>query len=230
MIDESADGPEHRFGLVVAGPQAHAKQLGILVDHAAKQSDAEGFFDLILTPDKFNSGIRQRLCHLEQLVRHALDDLGVAEADETLVRERTWQLLSQLTVLMPRLEAPDEKDWCEVTNKLVPVARDSDLSVASWLRDRLFALASEYSPRAAQVDVVMLRRDSHALLDSSIRRHQAGWQILGGIDQQARESVRAEIKAVDDGRSMRLERGAQVGKLVNLNPAVEGGLESPEAL
>ncbi|MDE0460661.1 MAG: hypothetical protein OXI15_25525, partial [Chromatiales bacterium] len=105
MIDESADGPEHRFGLVVAGPQAHAKQLGILVDHAAKQSDAEGFFDLILTPDKFNSGIRQRLCHLEQLVRHALDDLGVAEADETLVRERTWQLLSQLTVLMPRLEA-----------------------------------------------------------------------------------------------------------------------------
>lgn len=229
VIDEPADGPEHRFGLVVAGPQDQAKQLGILVDHAAKNSDAEGFIDLILTPGKFTADIRQRLCHLQQLVRHALDDLGVADADETLVRERTWQLLSKLTVLMPRLEAPDEKDWFEVTNKLVPVARDSYPMVASSLRDRLFALASEYSPKAARINLAMLRRASHDLLDPAVRRHQAGWQILDGIDQRARESVRAEIRAVDDGRSMRLDRDAKVGELVNIVSAAEAVIVSGES-
>lgn len=215
VTDGSADEPECRIGLVVSGSQDHAKQLAFLADLAAKQSDASGFFDLILTPDKFDSGIRRRLCHLEKLVRHALDDLGVAEADETLVRERTWQLLSKLTVLMPRLEAPDETDWSSVVNNLRPVARNNDLMVASSLRDRLIALASEYSPSAARVDLAMLRRAAHALLDSTVRRHQAGWQILGGIDRQAREFVRAEITAVDDGRSMRLDRGAKVGELVD---------------
>lgn len=229
VTDGSAEEPELRIGLVVSGSQAHAKQLAVLADLAAKQSDASGFFNLVLTQTKFRSGNRRRLCHLEKLVRHALDDLGVAEADETLVRERTWQLLSKLTVLMPRLEAPDETDWSSVVNNLKPVARDSNLMVASSLRDRLVALASEYSPSAARVDLAMLRRASHALLDPTVRRYQAGWRILGGIDRQAREFVRAEITAVDDGRSMRLDRGAKVGELVNTVSGAEAVVVSGES-
>ena len=229
VTDGSADAPEHRLGLVVSGTQEHARQLAYLADHAVKQSDARGFFDLILTPGKFDSGTRRRLCHLEKLVRHALDDLGVAEAGQTPARERTWQLLSKLIVLMPRLEAPDETDWSGLVNNLRSVARDSDLMVASSLRDRLVALASEYSPSAARVDLSMLRRDSHALLDSTIRRHQAGWRILCGIDQQAREFVRAEITVVDDSRSMRLDRDAKVRELVNAVSGKEAVVVSGES-
>lgn len=229
LIDDSADGPEHRFGLVVSGPQDHAEQLELLADLATKQSDAEGFFNLVLTQDKFHADNRRRLCHLKNLVWHALDDLGVAEAVETVVRERTWQLLSKLTVLMPRLEVPDETDWSGVMNSLRSVARDSDLVVASSLRDRLVVLASEYSPSAARVDLPMLRRDSHALIDPSIRRHRAGWQILESVDRQARESVRAEIKVVDDGRSMRLNRDAKVSELFNIASGAEAVVVSGES-
>lgn len=231
VTDGSTDEPEHRIGLIVSGSQdqEHAKQLAKLADLAAKQSDAPGFFDLILTQGKFDSGIRRRLCHLEQLVRHALDELGVAEAGETLVRERTWQLLSKLTVLMPRLEAPDETEWYGVINNLRAVARDFDLVVASSLRDRLVALASEYSPSAARVDLAMLRRDSHTLLDLTIRRHQTGWRILEGIDQQARESVRAEIMAVDGDHSICLDRDAKVGELVNSVSGAEAVVVSGES-
>ena len=228
-IDRSADKREYRLGLVVSGFQEHAKQLEFLSDLAGKQSDAIGFFNLIQTPGKFDSGFRRRLRHLEKLVQHALDDLGVAEAGEASTRERTWQLLSMLTVLMPRLEPPDETDWFGVVNKLRSVARDSDLVVASSLRDRLLALASGYSPSAARVDLAMLRRAAHPLLDPEIRRHRMGWRILGSIDQQAREFVRAEITAVDEGRSIRLDRDAKVGELVKTASGAEAVIVSGES-
>ena len=59
---------------------------------------------------------------------------------------------------MPRLESSNETDWSAVENSLIPVARTSDLVGASRLRDRLVALASEYSPKSARVDLTMLRR------------------------------------------------------------------------
>ncbi len=101
--------------------------------------------------------------------------------------------------------------------------------VASSLRDRLVALASEYSPSAARVDLAMLRRASHSLLDPSIRRHQTGWQILDGIDQQAREFVRTEITAVDGEHFLRLGRDAKVGELVNAVSGTEAVVVSGES-
>ena len=161
VINAPADGPERRLGLVVAGPQQHAEQLATLADLAAVQMDAPGFFDLVRTPNKFDAGIRGRLDQFEKLVKHALQDLG-AEPDTALVQQRAWQLLSRLSVLMPRIESPDCTDWLAVANSLIPVARGSNLTGASRLRDRLVALASEYSPRSARVDLTLLRRDGAA--------------------------------------------------------------------
>ena len=47
------------------------------------------------------------------------------------------------------------------------------------LRDRLVALASDYSPRAARVDLTLLRRDAHDAIDSELRRHKAGLEYTG---------------------------------------------------
>ena len=206
VINASTDGPEHRLGLVVAGPQPHAQQLAALANLAVAQMYAPGFFNLVETPNKFDTGIRGRLGQIEALVGSALRDLGVAEPSVELTRDRTWQLLAKLTVLMPRLESPDETDWAAVANSLVAVARTSDLAVATRLRDLLVYLASEYSPKAARVDLNILRRDAHEALDPKVGRHQQGWQVLDHLHDRALNSVRDEIVASDGCRRLRLDR------------------------
>ena len=206
-IDENPDESQYRFGLVVAGPQKHAKQLAKLAEVAEAQADAPGFFNLIHTPAKFQSRIRARLSQLEKLVEHALLNLDVAEAGEELVRKHTWQLLSRLTVLMPRLESPDKTDWDEIANRLKSVARDLDLAAASRIRDRLVAIADDYAPRAACVDRKMVRREVHSLLDTTIRWHQRDWRTLKHLHRQACESVRDRIVSDDGNRSASLNRG-----------------------
>ena len=214
VINEPADGLESRLGLVVAGPQPHAQQLGSLAGLAAVQMDAAGFFDLVHTPKKFDKGIRDRLAHLESLVENALRDLGEANPDAALVRQRTWQLLSRLTILMPRLESPDETDWSEVENKLIPVARAISLSGAEKLRDRLLTLASDYSPRSARVDLTILRRDAHETLDTNYRRHQQGWQILDHLHGSAFQSLRDEVTDSDKIRRVSLDRSEVTARLI----------------
>ena len=103
-INAPTDGPAHRVGLVIAGPQAHAQQLATLASLAAVQMDAAGFFDLVDMPGKFEADVRNRLDQLVALVKRALHDLGVANANAALVRKHTWDLLSRLAVLMPRIE------------------------------------------------------------------------------------------------------------------------------
>ena len=176
------------------------------------QKDAESFFELLRTPRKFDSKIPDRLDHIEAFVAKALEDLGWVEPAPGLVRQRTWQLLSRLNVFMPRLEAPDESDWTRVSDMLTAVAPDGDLDAAVRLRGGLLALANDYAPKAARVDLPMLRRDAHAMLDPAIRRHRQAWQTLDTIDKRARDSVRASITA-PDGRSVTLNRKAAATKL-----------------
>ena len=214
LIDGQTDGMERRLGLVVSGPQAHAQQLRKLADHAAAQMDAPGFFTLVRTPNRFDVGIRNRLCHLEKLVEHALKNLSVAEPDTALVWERTWQLLSRLVVLMPRLESPDETDWSAVENGLIAVARTPDLEGASRVLDRLVALASEYSPKSARVDLTLLRRDAHEVLDLEVRRHNQGWSALDHLHEMALELVRDEIATNDKARRLSLDRSTARRELV----------------
>ena len=208
------DGPEHRLGLVVAGSQPHAEQLAKLAGLAAVHMDAPRFFDLVRTPGKFDAGTRERLDQLEKLVKRALHDLGVTDADTAAVQQHAWELLRRLTVCMPRLESPDETDWSAVTNSLIRVARRSDLLGASRLRDRLVALASEYPPKSARVDLKLLRRDAHAMLDSTTRRHQRGWETLGHLREAALASVRDEITTNDDARRVRLDRSVEAEELL----------------
>lgn len=213
VINTTTDGSENRLGLVVAGPQRHTEQLANLATLAAGQMDAPGFFELVCTPSRFDTALRRRLNQLTMLVERALRDLGVAEPDTAIVQQRVWELLARLTVSMPRLESPDETDWTTVTNSLIQAAQGSDVTGASRLRDRLVALASEYSPIAARVDLTLLRRDVHAMLDPTAGRHQKGWQALDHLHLRARSSVRDSINANDDRRLI-LDRSAAAAELV----------------
>ena len=216
LMNAPKDGIESRWGLVVAGPHTHAEQLAKLADLAAKQMDATGFFNLVRTPGKFDSGVRNRLDHVESLVERALKDLDGSDTDTALIRERTWQLLSRLVVRMPRLESPDETDWSAVENRLVAVARIHDLAGALQLRDRLVALASDYSPKAARIDLTLLRRDAYDVIDSELRRHEQGWRALNNLHESALNSVRDEIASNDGARRLSLDRSDTTRALVSV--------------
>ena len=215
VINAPADGPEHRCALVVAGAQEHAEQLALLADFANKQMDAPRFFRLVRTPGKFDGDIRGRLKQVEGLVKLALTDLGIADPGAQLVEQRAWELLSRLTVLMPRLETPDEADWGAVTNSLISVARGSDLLGATQLRDRLVALADEYPPKASTLNLSMLRRDAHTAIDSTKRRHRQGWQALGHLHARA-TAVRDHIASDDGSRTLQLDRSRAAAELLAL--------------
>ena len=219
-------GPDHRFGLVVAGHQRPAAELAELAALAAVQAEASPFFAQLQIPGRFNARLRGRLEQLQLLVESALRDLRL---DTGLVQVFTWELLSRLTVSMPRLEPPDETDWTDVTNALTHVARDSDLSTTSRLRARLAVLAAEYAPRSATVDLTILRRDCHSLLDSTIRRHQRAWQRLDGLHREACDALRTEITAGDGGPSLRLDRSSALGELLKIVSDADSAIVSGES-
>jgi len=81
VINTQADGPEHRFALVVAGPQDQPEQLATLASLAIDQMDARAFFDLVRTPKKFSADVRGRLEQIEGLVERALADLGATNRE-----------------------------------------------------------------------------------------------------------------------------------------------------
>jgi hypothetical protein len=216
VVNAPADGREHRFALVVAGKQQHAEQLAELADIASHQMDASGFFDLVRTPNKYTAEVRGRLDQVEALVKAALTGLGAADPDDALVQERTWELLSRLTVLMPRLEAPDETDWARIVNSLVVVARGGDLDGAVRLRDRLAALAAEYAPTAATVDLALLRRGAHPALDPTVRRNSQGWNALDHLNERALSSVNDVVASSDGTRGVHIDRGDVAEALLGL--------------
>ena len=224
---QSDSETECRWGLVVAGEQTHAAELKKLADLAQAQMDSARFYELIETPRKFRKGVVQRLDHLRRLVKRALEDLGAENPDDGLIRQRTWELLCGLEVLMPRFESPDETDWAAVLNDLTGVAAGLDLDGASRLRDRLVELASSYSPKAASIDRKLLRRDTHAALDRESRHHADAWQRLDDLDHRARSSVRDSIQT--DDRVVRLDRSDAVAGLSDALTSAQAVVVSGES-
>ncbi|MDT0260756.1 winged helix-turn-helix domain-containing protein [Jatrophihabitans lederbergiae] len=207
------DGPELRLGLAVSGAQEHTEQLKVLVGAAAGQSGATGFFTLVRTAGKFNTEVQGRLKQIEGLVEKALVDLGQQNPPTDVVEQWTWELLRRLVVLSPRMEGPDDSDWAALPRVLRPFSTQGTLYGGTLLRDRLLTLADEWAPVAALVDVSMVRRRVHELLDSEAGRHAAGWRALELLAEQARDAVGDEIVSVDRVRRVRLDRSDVVEAL-----------------
>ncbi|WP_369044659.1 hypothetical protein [Sinomonas sp. P10A9] len=220
--DLSAD-IDHRVGLVVAGHQDHASQLATLADLARGQTDPAAFAALVQEPGRFEQVLRERFNHLQDLVKSALDDANGGSADEATVTQQTWRLLSRLQVLMPRFEAPDESDWANIVNDLVNASRTADLAGAVTVRDRLGVLAAEYAPKAADIELDLLRRDTHDVVASTTRRHDAAWRMLNSLHEQAVAAVRSRVTSSSGRNEVHIDRSATIAELRTLTrtkPAV----------
>ena len=159
--------------------------------------------------------------HVQALVAGALKELGVEDADESQAQARTWELLSRLDVLMPRIEEPDRADWGAVLNRLVPLARGNDLIGAGQLLDRLENLAGQYAPSAAEVDLTILRRDVGALLEPGVRRNEQGWSLLRHLEAQALAAVRDKLGLGDGERTLHIDRSVDGRSLIAHAKAAE---------
>ena len=213
LLRAPIDGREHRLALVVSGPDDHTEEVAELAALAANQKDAPSFV-VAIESGGHRRQLRDRLGHVEKLVAHALQVLGAGGDGDTLVRQRTWELLRNLTVLMPRVEPPDGRDWATVQNRLVSVARGGDLAGAGRLLDRLETLAAEFGPSGATVDRAMLQRRVHALLELRRWRHQTGWAIVDHLGEQARAAVDHQIGRGGDDATLHLDRSAAEGSVI----------------
>ena len=155
FVDEMAatahDTVEHRLGLAVAGWQPHASQLEQLAVLARNQPDPSGFEGLVETDRKIKKPLRERLKQVKDLVSLALTARG-SGPDDSVVSQSTWELLSRLFVLMPRVEEPDTLDWDDTVRMLRPFARGNTSEAGRALLERLEVLAGQYGPVAAVID------------------------------------------------------------------------------
>jgi len=213
LLTPTVDAREHRLALVVAGHGTHAEQLAELADLAANQKDAEAYFDLVRTP-KYNGALVDRLDHVKKLVRHALGELGYPDASDVEVGERTWELLDSLTVLMPEVEEPDVSDRAETINRLTTVARGGDLIAATALIDRLEVLAARFGSRAATVDLRLLRRGVHDLIEPGQWRNRRAWEALEHLHRQALRAVRSTLGTNRPECALHLDRSAHSAQVI----------------
>lgn len=184
LLADPEQGVEQRLALVDAGTRRDTRELAELTALAAKQKDSASFYSLIQTPSKFKKTLAERLTYVTRMVQRALTPSD-AEPDATIAQQRTWELLSNLSVITPRLEDPDTTDWVEAQNRLLGVARGKNLRAAGSLLDRLEVLAGQYAPAAATIDLPLLRRTVHTLLEPGAGRNEHGWRALTDLQRQA---------------------------------------------
>jgi hypothetical protein len=208
----TAGNADRRVAICVAGPQPAAREVEQLAGHARQQASAQGLFTLIRTPSRFSKSVRDRLQHLVNLVKANLSGNGEGTSIEA-VEAATWQLLSRLHILMPRLETPDESDWSELLNRLEPWSRDQTKSGAAALRDRLESLAASYAPAAADVGLAILRRDAHEVLHLEQRRRAVAWRELLRLDADARSAVSSALGVGAVAAPVQLPRLALAAKV-----------------
>lgn len=221
LLADHDDDVEHRLALVDAGTRPDSRELAELTRLASQQKDPDGFFSLIGTPGKVRKALTERLKHLTKMVGTALTPADGEKPSTAVVQLRTWELLRSLSVITPRVEDPDTTDWVEAQNRLLAVARGKNLFAAGSLLDRLEVLAGQFASAAAIVDITLLRRAVHPLLEPGAARNEHGWRVLRDLEGQARQ-VRDHLATGAGTETFRLDRTAQGKDVISAAADVHG--------
>jgi hypothetical protein len=120
------EGVEREFAIAVAGVQTAPSQVADLASFARNRPQAE-FYKLIASSGVIAQELRDRLGHLQGLIKRALGAPEVVVAD-AIADETTWKLLSRLSILSHRVETPSQNDWADLANTLSTWSRTGSLS------------------------------------------------------------------------------------------------------
>ena len=78
----------------------------------------------------------------------------------------------------------------------------------------LWPVSIRRKPRG-RVDLTLLRRDAHEMLDSTARRHKEAWRTLDHLHNEALKLVHCEIPTIYGARRISLDRSDSAQELVS---------------
>lgn len=177
-----------RLGLAVAAPHTGAGEVAQLATLARKQPNGAAFRQAVTAPRATNGKVRTRLQYLDDAVKAAAAQCGIALADTTAQETLTWQLLTALRIIELRLEGDDQADRTAVVSMLVSLAGDAARASALWRRLR--ELSADYAQNAAVVTYDMLVRDVAPVLHIATPTPASGPPAAGVTDNQVYERLR----------------------------------------
>lgn len=184
---EKFDSDAHQVAVATAGWTAQWEDLAKLCDIARAHANPALFKKSMDVDRRWTKQVQGRLDQFQKMVSTALK--GAAAADEVL--RLTWRLLGRLHVLGFAVQSPDESDRTALATALDGVADPSANGVA--LRDRLESLVATYDNTGGVVDLNLVRRDLHGLLDAAATRTRHAWQVLAEHREVSAAAVRATI-------------------------------------
>ncbi|MFJ1973705.1 hypothetical protein ACIO93_34165 [Streptomyces sp. NPDC087903] len=184
---ERFDTDTHQVAVATAGRADQWDQLATLCGIARAHADPESFQSSMGVDRRWSKPVRKRHEHFLEMVKNVVEDDTTPE--EILRLE--WRLLGRLHVLGFAVQSPDEGDRAAAATSLDAVASAAADGVV--VRDRLEVEATRYDATGAVVDLKVLRRDIHVVLDSAATRSRHAWSVLAEQRKLAVAGVRATI-------------------------------------
>jgi hypothetical protein len=181
---EAHTSPTSSVALAVAGWKDQWGQVAQLCEIARTHGSAAEFDNVMGQDGTWGRAVRVRHGSLGDMVARAKPG-----ASPEQVQEATWQMLKRLRVLGFEVQAPREAEWTATASALDSVAHETSNGIA--LRDALGSRASTYDAVGAKsVDIHMLRRDLHCIVDPTVGRTKRAWDVLAEHRRAALASVR----------------------------------------
>lgn len=184
---ERFDTDTHQVAVATAGRSNQWDHLATLCDIARAHADPESFQASMDVDGRWSKPVRERQKHFLKVVEKVVEDGTVPKE----VLRLAWRLLGRLHILSFAVQSPDEGDRAAVATSLDGVASASTDGVV--VRNQLEVEATRYDATGAVVDLKVLRRDIHVLLDSAATRSRHAWSVLAEQRKLAVARVRTTI-------------------------------------
>jgi len=207
-VEAAGDDERARVVVAVADWKAEYGQAQQLAELARGNADEGSFYAQLHTDGRWDGRVRGRYGHLKNLVS---DGRGSTPTEDK-ARLLTWRLLRRLWVVQFRVESADESDWSQIANPLNRLVREG--RTGAELRDRLAVACTQFDLLGTAVDMRVVRRKVHAVLEATAIRREPGWAALDGMKRHAYEAVRYRLGPDSDGdASVTINRAKLHGQL-----------------
>lgn len=181
------DTDAHHVAVAVAGWSAQWQQLSVVCGIARSHADAASFRASLDIDKRWQKKVRERLNQFLLMVNAAT---GGVET-EAAVLQLAFRLLSRLHILGFAVQNPDESDRTAAATALDSVAGSAVDGIT--VRNRLEVEATRYDATGAVVDLNLLRRDLHAVLDAPSTRNIEAWGALAEHRMVAESTIRGGL-------------------------------------
>ncbi|TVT14132.1 hypothetical protein, partial [Amycolatopsis acidiphila] len=186
------DTDSHQVAIATAGWSTQWEQLATVCDIARAHAGPESFQASMDVEGRWSKPVHERLGQFLKMIEKAVED----ETSDEEVRQLAWRLLGRLHILGLAVQSPDGGDRTAVATSLDGVASASvDGTV---VRDRIEVEATRYDATGAVVDLNLLRRDLHVVIDAAKTRSRHAWTVVTEHRKLAVAGVRT---AIGDGSS-----------------------------